>query len=327
MKKKLISRVAAVTMVGVIGQSAAVQMASAAYIPSYNPNGIAVQSANSQVQTANETVSQSVKLSGAGKTKGMKATIKNGTVTLKWKGNAKISKYKIRVSKTRKFSAKNTTNYTKKVASITIKKAPEVSYVQLKSYHKKTGKWSKWGKTIQLKVTTTEKKMTTENPDITQPNVTSGSAGGNTTQPSAAPGSTGGSTTQPSATPDPSGTASDHTDSTVIYSASAAGVYIKTVENTAVSIRLELTNDTASMISFGEGYGIQKLENGVWVNVSPKRELVIPDIARIVRAGETTFLSCNWEKDFGILQAGQYRFVKEYWISGNGYRIASEFTI
>ena len=292
------------------------------------------QSANSKVETATEmlpqsVVKQSVKLSGAGKTKGMKATIKNGTVALKWKANGKIAKYKVRVSSTKKFSGKTTTTSTKKNATITIRKAPSVCYVQIKNYQKKTKKWSKWGKTIKVRIVQTEKQVVVDNANggqsTTQNAVVPSTA--NPTQNPSAPNGTNPtqSPSVPNATnptqPEENGSPS------VVYDTEVPGITFKTVEHTATSIKLELTNGNATELGFGEDYYIEKLENGAWVSVPEKHEHIVPAIACIFLPGKTGKLSYNWEYVYGILETGEYRFVKEFWQSGNTYKIAAGFKI
>lgn len=276
------------------------------------------QSANSKVETATEmlpqsVVKQSVKLSGAGKTKGMKATIKNGAVTLKWKANGKIAKYKVRVSSTKKFTSKTTTTSTKKNATITIKKAPSVCYVQMKNYQKSTGKWSKWGKTIKVQIVQTEKQVVADNAN----------GGQSETQNAVVPG-TANPTQNPSATNNPT---QANSNPNVVYDTEVPGITFKTVEHTATSIKLELTNGNATELGFGEDYYIEKLENGAWVSVPEKHEHIVPSIACIFLAGKTGNLSYNWEYVYGSLGTGEYRFVKEFWQSGNTYKIAAGFRI
>lgn len=287
------------------------------------------QSTNSNVASATEAlpqsvIKQSVKLSGAGKTKGMKATLKNGTVTLKWKASGKITKYKVRVSSSKKFTSETTTTSIKKSAAITMKKAPSVCYVQMKNYQKKTKKWSKWGKTIKVQIVQTETQESASAEQNTAQNaVVPGTA--NSTQKPTAPNSTN-PTQNPSAINNPTQPQGNNSQN-VVYDTTVAGITFKTVENTATSIKLELTNGNATELVFGEDYYIEKLENGSWVPVPEQHEHIVPAIACVFLGGKTGNLSYKWEQVYGSLEAGEYRFVKEFSQAGNAYKIAAGFRI
>ncbi len=95
---------------------------------------------------------QKVQIIGSEKPKGMKATIKNGTILLQWKANAKVGKYKIQYASNKNFANKKSVTLTGKTTKVSIKNSGAKCFVRIRTYDKNTKKWGNWQKTIQLKV-------------------------------------------------------------------------------------------------------------------------------------------------------------------------------
>ena len=88
-----------------------------------------------------------------------------------------------------------------------------------------------------------------------------------------------------------------------------------------------ITDKNEAPYGYGEDYGIQKKENGIWKNVPLINEFIVPAIGIIPnKEGKITF-NVNWSKPYGELEKGTYRFVKNIDYLEEHYEIYAEFTI
>lgn len=116
-----------------------------------NTSGNTTGAAKENVSVA-ANLKQKVQIIGSEKPKGMKATMKNGTIFLQWKANSKVGKYKIQYASNKNFANKKSVILNGKTTKISIKNSGAKCFVRIRNYDKNTKKWGNWQKTIQLKV-------------------------------------------------------------------------------------------------------------------------------------------------------------------------------
>lgn len=80
---------------------------------------------------------------------------------------------------------------------------------------------------------------------------------------------------------------------------------------------------------YGSDYYLQQKENGKWVNLKTKNDLLFTSIGYHVGEDHILELKVNWEYHYGKLKKGNYRILKSTSESGEGtdHYITSEFTI
>ncbi len=116
-------------------------------------------------------------------------------------------------------------------------------------------------------------------------------------------------------------------------------IKIDDLENVSMTIKKgTLTNKGATVIItdtsdrnniYGEGYQLEKEENGVWVEMKPKHDMTFITIGYSVNENHTLELKVNWEYHYGTLENGKYRILKDTSYAGEGTKhyITAEFTI
>lgn len=116
-------------------------------------------------------------------------------------------------------------------------------------------------------------------------------------------------------------------------------IKIDDLENVSMTIKEDtLTNKGATVIItdtsdrnniYGEGYQLEKEENGVWVEMKPKHDMTFISIGYSVNENHTLELKVNWDYHYGTLESGKYRILKDTSYAGEGTKhyITTEFVI
>ncbi len=100
-----------------------------------------------------------------------------------------------------------------------------------------------------------------------------------------------------------------------------------TLTKTGATVIITDTSDRNNI--YGEGYQLEKEENGVWVEMKPKHDMTFIMIGYSVNENHTLELKVNWEYHYGALESGKYRILKDTSYAGEGTKhyITAEFTI
>ncbi|MBD5089644.1 MAG: hypothetical protein HDT30_12705 [Clostridiales bacterium] len=113
-----------------------------------------------------------------------------------------------------------------------------------------------------------------------------------------------------------------------IYMNNAKDITVEIVSSSAINARLSITNNSDTMLYFGNAYTLQKLVNGNWENVSPIIDNIATSAVGIgARSHTTGYWDGNWKNCYGVIEAGEYRIVKEYTLNGEKYNIAASFFV
>lgn len=80
---------------------------------------------------------------------------------------------------------------------------------------------------------------------------------------------------------------------------------------------------------YGESYKIEKKENGMWIELQPKHDMVFTSIGYSVNENHILEFKVNWECHYESLPNGTYRILKDTSYAGEGTKhyITAEFTI
>lgn len=106
-------------------------------------------------------------------------------------------------------------------------------------------------------------------------------------------------------------------------------MYIKegTLTNRSVTVIINDNSDRENI--YGASYKIEKEENGIWIELESKNEMVFNSIGYIVNEDNTLEFDIDWEYFYGKLKNGKYRLLKDFGESGEGFRnnVSVEFVI
>lgn len=110
------------------------------------------------------------------------------------------------------------------------------------------------------------------------------------------------------------------------------GVTIQVVEYCSDSCTIEITNHTENELVYGTAYELEQYEDGAWKRVEYLvDDWAFTDLAYLVKPGETSSQSINWEEFHGSLEDGKYRIIKGISITKDNeskdYTIAATFDI
>ena len=103
---------------------------------------------------------------------------------------------------------------------------------------------------------------------------------------------------------------------------------VKEVASNQVTVNM--TNESFETIYYGNPWHLEKKKNNRWYIVTPKEDLTFTLPLYSLKKGETKEWTINFEYNYGNLEKGTYRIVKE--VSTNleekkDYPITAEFTI
>ena len=104
---------------------------------------------------------------------------------------------------------------------------------------------------------------------------------------------------------------------------------------TTSGLTMVIKNHTNNEYTYGEGFGLERKENGKWVAVETINGCYVNAIAYGLEAKHEIERKENWEYCYGKLPKGQYRITKDFddstynaeSMSGKSYFISAEFTI
>ena len=107
------------------------------------------------------------------------------------------------------------------------------------------------------------------------------------------------------------------------------GVSMAIKEGTLTRKSVIITDTSDRENIYGEFYKIEKKENNKWVELEPLQERFFNDIGYVVGEENTLQLDINWESNYGELENGEYRIVKDTSEAGEGtvHYLTVEFTI
>ena len=90
------------------------------------------------------------------------------------------------------------------------------------------------------------------------------------------------------------------------------GVSMKIKEGTLTKTgaTVIIIDTSARQNIYGVGYGIEKEENGTWVELKPRKDMFFTEEGYYVDENHTLEFSMNWESFYGKLTSGKYRVVK-----------------
>ncbi len=96
---------------------------------------------------------------------------------------------------------------------------------------------------------------------------------------------------------------------------------------TRISAIIEIVDKNEEPYDYGQGFRIEKNENGEWKELEIKNgQFAFEDIAYIPDEDGIIEMNTSWENLYGELEAGEYRLVKEVYDNGKKY-IYAEFVI
>lgn len=97
-----------------------------------------------------------------------------------------------------------------------------------------------------------------------------------------------------------------------------AGVKVLKTKATesSISVQVELFNDSPRRVTYGLHFTIQKFQNGKWIEIESKEEIVIPDILYYILPGQSRKATFTISETKEKLTKGQYRIVTSLDTSG-----------
>lgn len=114
-----------------------------------------------------------------------------------------------------------------------------------------------------------------------------------------------------------------------VYMNTVSGVSIDVVECNGNKGKFHIKNSNSYDIAFGEEFTIEKYQNGAWEKMK-KNDVVVLAYLNLVLGGRDCLYSIDWTNAYGVLDAGTYRVIKEYYFYSSPqetYHIGCEFSI
>ena len=98
---------------------------------------------------------------------------------------------------------------------------------------------------------------------------------------------------------------------------------------TSTSATVIITDISQSENIYGNSYFIEKKENESWIKLVPKRNFIFTDIGYKIGEDNTLEFKIDWQLDYGELESGEYRIVKDTSIpnEGTSHYITVEFIL